>query len=226
MMELDHVVYFSKQSPEVHVQKHEGTAIGGRHKNWGTVNALTYTKNSYIEYLSVEDIDVTQQANHPLTKLLLHDLEIGEGWGTICFRTDNIIAFNDRLKKEGWETSGVLNAERETSSGFVRKWKMLFIEQDVSDDLPFPFFIEWEESFEDRMNSLREDGTLQDINEGMQITQCILAVKHPEDSVKEWSRLLNIVFDVHTIQLPNTKIVFQHTNDIQERLNRVVLIKD
>ena len=37
MIELDHVVYFSKQSPEVHVQKHEGTAIGGRHKNWGTI---------------------------------------------------------------------------------------------------------------------------------------------------------------------------------------------
>ena len=226
MIELDHVVYFSKQSPELYVRNHEGTAIGGRHKNWGTKNALTYTKNSYIEYLSIENIEVTKQANHPLTRLLLHDLEIGEGWGTICFRTDNINAFNDRLKKAGWVTSGVLNAERETSSGFVRKWKMLFIEQDVSAELPFPFFIEWEESFEDRMNSLRKDGTLQAINERMQISQCIFAVTHPSDCVKEWSQLLNIDSEGHTIQLPNTKIVFQHTNDLQERLIKVELKKD
>ena len=226
MMELDHVVYFSKQPPEIHVQKHEGTATGGRHKNWGTVNALTYTRDSYIEYLSVEHMEVTKQANHPLTKLLLHDLEFGEGWGTICFRTDNMVALDERLKSEGWKTSGVLNAERETSSGFVRKWKMLFIEQEVSNELPLPFFIEWEESFEERMNSLRKDGTLQDINERMQISQCVFAVKDPIDCVKEWSRLLNIDSEGHMIPLPNTNIVFQHTDVLQERLSIVKVTKD
>ena len=29
MIELDHVVYFSKQTPEEHVLKSEGTSIGG-----------------------------------------------------------------------------------------------------------------------------------------------------------------------------------------------------
>ena len=70
------------------------------------MNALTYTKNSYIEYLSVEHMDIAKQANHPLTNLLLHDLENGEGWGTICFRTADIVELNNRLKEEGWTTSG------------------------------------------------------------------------------------------------------------------------
>lgn len=221
MIELDHVVYFSKQTPKEHVRKNEGTSIGGRHKNWGTVNALTYTKNSYIEYLSVEHIDIARQANHPLTNLLLHDIENGEGWGTICFRTADIVGLNSRLKEEGWKTSGVLNAERETSTGFIRKWKMLFIDQDVTDDLPLPFFIEWDEPFEDRMNSLRADGTLKEYNEQLQITRCDFAVENPEHHSKVWASLLCVEQVGNTITLPNTKLVFLKTTQDKERLSHV-----
>lgn len=226
MMELDHVVYFSEKSPEEHVREHEGTSIGGRHKNWGTVNALTYTKNSYIEYLSIEDVDVTKHANHPLTNLLLHDLKDGEGWGTICFRIDDINSLNESLISKGWKTSGVLEAERETTSGFVRKWRMLFLEQDISDELPYPFFIEWEEEFEVRMQRLREDGTLRDFNESIQISQCVISVKDPDYHVKEWSGILGIDHEDHAIRLPNTKIVFQHSGETKERLNRVEILKE
>ena len=226
MIELDHVVYFSKQSPDVHVQQHEGTAIGGKHKNWGTMNALTYTKNSYIEYLTVEHLEVAQKANHPLITLLLNDLECGEGWGTICFRVDNIHELNVRLRRDGWETSGVLDAERETSSGFVRKWKMLFLEQDVSNQLPYPFFIEWQETFEERMQSLREDGTLQEVNERLQIEQCVITVNNPAYRVKEWARILEVNFVEHTIELPNTRIVFRYNDGSKERLSEVEMLKD
>ncbi|WP_342542834.1 VOC family protein [Paenisporosarcina sp. FSL H8-0542] len=221
MIELDHVVFFSKQSPKEHVRNNKGTSIGGRHKSWGTVNALTYTRNGYIEYLSVEQMDIAKQANHPLTKLLLHDLENGEGWGTICFRTENIEALNRRLKNEGWTTSGVLNAERETSTGFIRKWRMLFIEQTVSDELPLPFFIEWNESFEERMQSLREDGTLKDYNEQLQISRCEFLVKHPQNQVKKWGSLLGIETSNDTITLVNTDLVFLKSTQEKERLSHV-----
>ena len=221
MIELDHVVYFSKQTPEEHVRKSEGTSIGGRHKNWGTVNALTYTKNSYIEYLSVEHMDIAKQANHPLTNLLLHDLENGEGWGTICLRPADIVGLNNRFKEEGWTTSEVLNAERETSTGFIRKWKMLFIDQDVTDDLPLPFFIEWDEPFEDRMNSLRADGTLKEYNEQLQITRCDFAVENPEHHSKVWASLLCVEQVGNTITLPNTKLVFLESTHDKERLSHV-----
>jgi hypothetical protein len=220
MVELDHVVYFSEKSPEVNVQEHKGTSIGGKHKNWGTFNALTYTQNSYIEYLSVEHMDIAKQANHPLTNLLLHDLERGEGWGTICFRTDNIVALNDRLNNEGWVTSGVLNAERETSSGFIRKWKMLFIQQDVSNELPYPFFIEWEEPFEERMKSLREDGTISSENDRLIISICEFAVDNPEKRVEEWGHLLNLTPTENALKLPNTELLFRkRSHDIERLVN-------
>lgn len=221
MVELDHVVYFSKKPPEVHVQEHQGTSIGGKHKNWGTVNALTYTKNSYIEYLSVEHMDIAKQANHPLTNLLLHDLEDSEGWGTICFRTDNIHELNERLISEGWVTSGVLDAERETSSGYIRKWRMLFIEQDVSEELPLPFFIEWEEPFEERMKNLREDGTVTSVNDKLSILSCEFAVANPEKSMIEWSNLLNLPWAENSLKLSNTELIFIKSTNKRERLVNV-----
>ncbi|MDX1805752.1 MAG: VOC family protein [Paenisporosarcina sp.] len=226
MVELDHVVYFSEKSPEVNVQEHKGTTIGGKHKNWGTFNALTYTQNSYIEYLSVEHKDIAKRANHPLTNLLLHDLERGEGWGTICFRTDNILALNDRLTNEGWVTSGVLNAERETSSGFIRKWKMLFIQQDVSNELPYPFFIEWEEPFEERMKSLREEGTITSENDKLVISICEFAVSNPKKSVEEWGHLLNLSPTENALKLPNTELIFHENPDDMERLVNVQITED
>jgi hypothetical protein len=221
MIELDHVVYFSKKPPEVHVKEYKGTSIGGKHKNWGTVNALTYTKNSYIEYLSVEHMNIAKHANHPLTNLLLHDLEEDAGWGTICFRTDNIHELNERLIREGWVTSGVLDAERETSSGFIRKWKMLFIEQDVSEELPLPFFIEWEEPFEERMKSLREDGSITSINDNLSISLCEFAVTNPEKRVNEWSHLLNLPCTENSLKLSNTELIFIKSSNKRERLVNV-----
>lgn len=226
MLELDHVVYFSKQSPQESVQKHIGTTIGGRHKSWGTVNALTYTKDSYIEYLSVENNEIAKNSNHPLITLLLNDLKDGEGWGTICMRVNQIDVLNERLRKQGLSTSGVMNAERETTSGFVRKWKMLFIDQDISDELPYPFFIEWDEPFEERMQSLREDGSIQAYNEQLQISQCVIAVKDPTSQIKEWAKILDVDYKNHTIDLPNTKIVFQHNNVGKNRLKMVELVQD
>ncbi|WP_019413287.1 VOC family protein [Paenisporosarcina sp. TG20] len=218
MIELDHVVYFSKDSPEVLVQKNIGTAIGGRHKAWGTVNALTYTKNSYIEYLSVENLDVAKQANHPLTKLLLNDLESGEGWGTICFRTENIDKLNERLCRDGWGTSGVLDAERETASGFIRKWKMLFINQEVSNELPYPFFIQWEETFEERMQSLREDGTITSVNDNLAISRCDFAVYDSQKKLEEWSEILKVSPSNNSLKLPNTELLFLESKAVKERL--------
>jgi len=226
MLELDHVVYFSKQSPQENVQKHKGTAIGGRHKSWGTVNALTYTQNSYIEYLSVENNEIAKQSNHPLITLLLNDLEDGEGWGTICMRVNQIEVLNERLCNQGLSTSGVINAERETISGFVRKWKMLFINQNVSDELPYPFFIEWEEPFEERMQSLREDGSIQAYNEQLQISECVIAVNDPTSQVMEWANILDVNHENHTIVLPNTTIVFQHNVEGKNRLKMVKLVQD
>lgn len=221
MLELDHVVYFSNASSEENVKTFKHTVVGGQHKRWGTSNALKYTRNSYIEYLSINNRDHAEKSTHPLPMLLLHDLEHGEGWGTICFRTNNIDELNRRFLTDGWQTSGVIDAERETSTGFIRKWKMLFIDQRVSNELPFPFFIQWDEPFEIRMRRLREDGTITPENENLDLARCDFAVKDPEKIAKHWGELLNITPSENLIRLPNTELYFLKSTQINERLSHV-----
>ena len=225
MLELDHVVYFSNASPLENATIYDHTVVGGQHKKWGTSNALTYTRNSYIEYLSVNDRECAVKSSHPLPTLLLHDLEFGEGWGTICFRTNDIDALNKKFQIDGWKTSGVIDAERETSSGFIRKWKMLFIDQVISENLPNPFFIQWEEPLEMRMKSLITEGTITLENEKLSIARCDFAVKDPEKVVEKWSEFLNLIPLGNTLVLPNTELHFTKSSDKFERLRNVYVEK-
>ena len=212
-MKLDHVVYFSKKTPGEIVQEKKAlgyhVVIGGQHKQWGTENALLYVKNAYVEWLTTRDLEIMQQATNPLIKLYRLDLEEGEGWGTICLSVNQIDQYNEQLQKKGYKTSGVINAERKTTSGQIRKWKMLFIEEEPSVQLPFPFFIEWEQDDEERLAVLRQDGTILPANEQLTLTKCLFQVKDPEQVVARWADLFELVtIDHHTIELENSRLSF------------------
>ena len=116
-MKLDHVVYFTGKELNriVEEQRSQGrhAVIGGRHEQWGTHNALLYVKNAYVEWLAIEHQAIAEEANHPLTNLLLHDLREGEGWGTICLSVDGIERFKEDIENKGFQTSGVLDANGE-----------------------------------------------------------------------------------------------------------------
>lgn len=230
MFKLDHVVYFTEQSPDevVEEQKSLGwhAVIGGSHEKWGTHNALMYVNNAYIEWLSVEREDVAEKSKHQLVDLLLQDVRDGEDWGTICFSVDGIEAFNERIKGAGFKTSGVLNAERKTLDGNLRKWKMLFIDQKPSTRLPFPFFIEWEKDDEVRFNELRVDGTILPDNEKLEITTCLFYVNNPAEEVAAWAALLSAeIGERYTINLQNVELKFikKEINPTKERLSDVVI---
>ncbi|MGK7378968.1 VOC family protein [Planococcus sp. 1R117A] len=216
-MFLDHIVHFISESPQTAVDywKKQGmhAALGGRHLNWGTHNALFYTKDSYIEWLAVEKPEVAESANHPLTELLLHDKI---GFGTICLRTDSMAELNNRLNGEGFETSGVLDAERKTDTGELIQWKMLFIKEQVTDQLPYPFFIEWQESDEQRYESLRKRGAIAPANEELAIERLVFGVKDPEAAKRKWLQILG-----GSLELPNCRIEFRHTEQKRERLEEV-----
>ena len=217
-MYLDHIVHFIEEEPEgaVEAWKEYGfhAANGGRHMDWGTHNALLYFKDSYIEWLAIEKLDIAKGADHPLTQLLLHDRK---GFGTVCLRTENIGQLDERLKREGLETTGVLAAERKTESGEVIKWKMLFIKEAVSDRLPSPFFIQWNESDSSRYKGLRKRGAILPDNEKVSIERCVFGVRDPEASAEKWRKILG------SLQLPNCRFEFQETGKPQERLEGVFL---
>ena len=227
-MKLDHVVYFTNKEPTKIVAEQQTNGrhavVGGRHEQWGTHNALLYTKNAYIEWLAVEKMEIAQQVDHPLAKLLLHDLEEGDGWGTICLSVDDIEQFNEEIENKGFSTSGVLDAQRRTADGQLRKWKMLFVDQSVSNDLPYPFFIEWEETEATRFAELREDGTLTLDNDQLEITECIFSVDDPLRETAEWAILLSQkVGNADDIALPNVVLKFVARDGGKDRLTDVVV---
>jgi hypothetical protein len=227
-MKLDHVVYFTEKEPAQMVAEQQEVGrhavVGGRHEKWGTHNALLYTKNAYVEWLSVEKMGIAEKVDHPLTKLLLHDLEQGDGWGTICLSVDGIEQFNEEVENKGFRTSGVLDAQRRTADGQLRKWKMLFVDQPVSNELPYPFFIEWDESEETRFTMLCESGTFTSDNEQLEIMECIFSVDDPLRESAEWAILLSQkVGNADDIALPNVVLKFVAHNGGKERLTDVVI---
>ncbi|WP_010290714.1 VOC family protein [Kurthia massiliensis] len=230
MFDLDHVVYFTKKSPTEIAQEVSVEGIhpveGGQHLQWGTHNALLYTKNSYIEYLSVEDETVTEQSKHPLMKQLLNDLQFREGFGSVCLRSDNLEEQNKYFQKLGYRTSGILDSERKTKSGAVRKWRMLFIDHKIDKKLPYPFFIQWDTSDNERYESLREDGTITPDNESLVITKCIFDVQDVNRKMTHWSRLLSLPIKGNQLKLGNTVFEFRESRDSVERLQSIEIAKE
>ena len=228
-MKLDHVVYFSNRSPEEIVLEHgklgRNAVVGGRHKQWGTQNALLYLRNAYVEWLSVEDQDLARLADHPLTALLLHDLASGEGWGTLCISVENLEQFDKETRKKNFNTSGVIRAQRKTPNGDVRKWKMLFIDEPVSDQLPLPFFIEWEETEKGRFETLRKDKIILPSNEFLELTECVFHVKDPSKECAKWATLLSQEMSAENhITLPNAVLKFvQGNGQGNQRLSDVLI---
>lgn len=227
-MKLDHVVYFTSKSPEevVEEQREAGrqAIVGGKHEKWGTQNALMYVKNAYVEWLSVERPEFAEQVDHPLPRLLLHDLKEKDGWGTLCLSVTDIEQFNEDITNKGFATSGVLDAERRTASGELRRWKMLFVDQPVSNELPYPFFIEWETPEEIRLEQLRSEGALIAENEKLSIRECVFSVEDPLRDTGEWAVLLSQkVGDSNDIMLGDVRLRFIEQECGKDRLQEVII---
>lgn len=228
-MKLDHVVYFTNGTPEQIVSQQQKlgkhAVVGGHHEKWGTQNALFYMRNAYIEWLSLENKDTAKRAGHPLTNQLLHDLKMGEGWGTLCISVKDIEGFNLEIKKKGFLTSGVFHGERRTPQEKVLKWKMLFIDQPILNQLPFPFFIEWEEGEDIRVANLRKNGILLPANDDFEIKECIFFVQDPLKEISKWANLLSQnISDSNHILLSDVVLKFIATpKGGKERLSDVVI---
>lgn len=106
-MKLDHLVYFSTENPgqtvKAQLQHGRNAIIGGSHKSWGTQNALLYTKNAYIEWLSIENQDIALKSHQPLTQQLIHDLKRGQGWGNLCLAVNAIKNLHHKLIQKGFK---------------------------------------------------------------------------------------------------------------------------
>lgn len=217
MMKFDHVIHFIEETPEEAVQfwsqQNLPAVVGGRHEKWGTRNALMYSKDSYIEWLALENRGIAESADHPLTQLLLHN---GPGFGTVCFRTSSIAELDRRLTAAGFQTSGILDGSRRTAEGKLIEWKMLFIDEEPSSRLPNPFFIQWNESDDERYEGLLAAGSLKPAGKELVLDRCIFGVEDVEEATERWSVLLG-----GSLQLPNCLIEFRKLEGKRERLEEV-----
>lgn len=157
--------------------------------------------------------------------MLLQDLASGEGWGTICISIENIEQFDKDIQQKKITTSGVKAAQRKTPNGSIRKWKMLFVAQPVSDELPFPFFMEWEEAEEIRFATLRKDGIILPVNDALEIKECVFQVNDPLTESARWGRLLSQeVSASNEFVLPNVSFKFTAANKVgKDRLSDVII---
>lgn len=192
-LSFDHVVHFMTGEPQqaVDQMKELGlhAVVGGRHENWGTINALSYFDISYIEFLSLENRDVAEGArDYGLIDQLLNDLPHGEGLGTVALRTDNMEQAIKHLNSEGIQVKGPFPGSRKRSDGKVIRWKMLFLENDAT-RLPLPFLIEWEQSDDERRRDLTLNHIISRHPAGdVHLDYVAYAVSDLDQSIKEWQR--------------------------------------
>lgn len=186
---FDHVVHYVKDPIDTMAAFQLlgfHTVNGGIHDIWGTYNTLSYFKNlAYIEWIGINNLDVTMEGSHPFSSHLYKDYQLGEGLSQIAFRTPSIKEVQEQLTKNGINTLGPFPGSRKRADGTLLEWSMLFIHHTH----PMPFFIEWGEDDFVREKDLISKGIY--IPHTKVIKYIGYSVKEPEITAKIWADLFN-----------------------------------
>lgn len=222
---FDHLVWF-KHKPENAIQPLSEKGIhvvqGGRHESWGTYNSLSYFDLSYIEFLGIEVLSIAEQheENRLITQIVQQlAKENREGPAKIAIRTDRINELASKLREDGFTVHGPLPGQRLTAASEVIKWKLLFIE-DYSNQLSFPFFIQWEKSDSERLSAFKKQEMLgRHSGVSSKFESVGFVVRDLEETMRTWGKLLNLTpgeefkdealhARCQTLELPGTNLIF------------------
>lgn len=130
------------------------TVQGGDHPQWGTYNALAYFGLSYVEFIGLKDGEKARET--AFGKQIVHQLAVGEGAVQFALRTDEIDAIASQWQASGRGFQGPIEASRTRPDGSTLRWKMLFPEQRGDFDFKLPFFIQWNQTDEERARNLTQ----------------------------------------------------------------------
>lgn len=191
---FDHIIHVVEDLNEAaKLLNEEGfyTVEGGSHVQFGTYNALSYFGLSYIELLGIENYDVAKEVtSNELIPQTLRIVEKGGGFARIAIRTTNIDELAAHMKEQGFDVVGPTLGSRKREDGSVINWKYLF-PKTKDDCLPLPFFIQWDDSDDARLEDLTRNGFI-DTSSDKKIEYTGFAVYDLEKTVKIWSQLLGI----------------------------------
>lgn len=197
---FDHVVHYVKDPYEAMTAFQLlgfHTAKGGNHEIWGTYNTLCYFKNlAYIEWIGINNLEVTKKGSHPFSRQLYEDYKRGEGLSQIAFRTNSIDQINQELTQKGINTIGPFPGSRKRPDGSLLEWSMLFIDHNH----PMPFFIEWGD--DDRVRELDLIEKEVYVPDSKSISFIAYAVEQPENLADIWANVFNGT--VRNSKLPGT----------------------
>ena len=196
MLAFDHLVHAVHGTPEEAAKQMQErgfhTALGGQHTNWGTWNSLCYFDLSYIEFLAVQHGEKAKEAENPLVQETVVKLQTGEGILQIAIRTDAIEELAVKFRKHGIQTIGPFEGKRMRKDGRLLEWKMLFVKQE-EDGPKLPFFIQWNETDEERRNDLRKTGTIAEHKNKVEEIETIhYAVKNVRETVRKWKEVMEL----------------------------------
>ena len=165
MYKLDHIVHFVSNLEEAMEQlKNQGLhdVIGGKHDQWGTHNALCYFDSSYIELISIYDHEKFQQAS--LVPFSLHETyaknHYENGLTRVALSTTTIEDDAKKFQQLGFRVSGPECFSRTRPDGSVVSWQSLHVGSDEL-QLDLPFFIQWDEPEQQRVQQLQSLRTIQ-----------------------------------------------------------------
>ena len=136
---MDHVIYAvdDLDAAAAVMFDREGLASvpGGRHEGWGTANRIVPLGESYLELITVVDVDEAEQSE--FGRAVRRALTEGHplvGW---VVATDDIDGVAKRLELEVEEKS------REAEDGSTLSWRLAGLERALKTGA-LPFFVQWE----------------------------------------------------------------------------------
>ncbi|MFY0544394.1 VOC family protein [Brevibacillus sp. H7] len=226
---FDHLVHFVNDPQEaIKLLRKNGiyAVEGGVHENRGTYNVLSYFDLSYIEFLGVYDkqiVEERQSIEHSLIETIVKD-SYTEGFSRIAIRTNQLEKVAEHFLKQGLTVNGPVPLSRRRPDGSVIHWKLLYVGH-KDQELPLPFFIQWEENDEERRNDLKDRKVIAPHPAGdVSLSYVAFAVKDLNTTVDNWSKWLGLKRGdefvdeslqavCQTLQLPGGNLVFSSPID-------------
>ncbi len=196
-LQFDHFVHLTPV-PEEAAKAFQSIGLhaveGGKHERLGTYNALSYFGLSYVEIIGVFDEALVKTASN--IKYSLRDTfienQLQPGPQRIALRSNNLTALAEYFLSLGLEVNGPSNHSRRRTDGSLVTWKLLFAGK-PSDSITLPFFIQWDEKDNERLEDLQQRGVIAPHALGdISVDGAAFAVRNLEQITALWQETLQL----------------------------------
>lgn len=184
MIKFDHIIHYVNQLDDVREKAPLPIHTGGVHTRLGTENLLSYLDTRYIEYISIKDeklfTDHVREAEDSFAKAI-YKTNYTNDFIRYALAAEDIVMLRDRYRAQGYETLGPLYMERETD-GETLRWSLLYI---MHERIMFPFFIQWEEPENARIERIK--------GFGVEMEPAEMIIKQEVEDVAEWRAFFDVI---------------------------------